>query len=57
MLSRRRGGHGRQPYLDDDDMMLLGWGIETGLLDTAADVRKWIEAQCSVSYMMLGGIT
>ena len=54
MASRRRGGYGRQPYLDDDDLTLLAWEIKAGAFDTAEDVRDWIETQCGVRYTMPG---
>ena len=54
MTSHRRGGYGRQPYLDKDDLTLLEWEIEAGVFDTAADVRDWIETQCGVRYTMPG---
>ena len=38
MVSLRRGGYGRQPYMDDDDMTFLTWEVEEGVFDTAADV-------------------
>ena len=49
MVSRRRGGYGRQSYLDEDDLTLLEWEIEAGVFGTAKELRDYIEKQCGVS--------
>ena len=54
MVSRRRGGYGRQSYLDEDDLTLLEWEIEAGVFGTAKELRDFIEKQCGVSYTMPG---
>ena len=54
VLSHRQGGSGRKSYLDNDEMTLLGWEVESGCFGTAKDVRDWIEAECGVRYTMPG---
>lgn len=55
MLSHRQGGAGRKSFLDDEDLTLLGWEVESGRFGTAKDVRNYIETQCGETYSMPGG--
>ena len=54
VLARRQGGGGRKPYLDDEEMTLVGWEVESGRFDTAKDVRNYIDTQCGKPYSMSG---
>ena len=54
MLSRRQGSGGRKPFLDSDEMTLLGWEVESGRFGTAKDVGNYIDTQCGKTYSMPG---
>ena len=54
MVSRRQGGDGRKLYLDNDEMALLEWELESNGFGTAKDVRNYIETQCGVRYTIPG---
>ncbi|MYC07917.1 MAG: helix-turn-helix domain-containing protein [Chloroflexi bacterium] len=52
VLAHRK--RGRKPYLDSDEVTLLGWEVESGCFGMAKDVRDYIETQCGVTYTMPG---
>ena len=54
IVSHRQGGQGRQPYLDNEEMLCLAREMGESRFRTANEIKDWIEAEYGIHYSVQG---